>query len=233
MRFVTRAGIALMAFACIVFFSGWQLASLALDEKQMTRMFEGHAQTPDVTPERYPDLAATITDYLSGKTDDMQLEIEQNGEVLPAFGQREMAHMKDVRGLVALGQNIRWALVFIMGLALALFLLRQRGILKIEVRDVELGYVAGALAFYGILLVLAAWALIDFDGLFTLMHELTFSNDLWLLNPQEDLLIQLMPESFFSGYSWLFLKRNAFFYAGTLLAALYFLTRKSAGTKTA
>jgi uncharacterized membrane protein len=65
------------------------------------------------------------------------------------------------------------------------------------------------------------------------MHELTFSNDLWLLNPQEDLLIQLMPESFFSGYSWLFLKRNAFFYAGTLLAALYFLTRKSAGTKTA
>ena len=36
----------------------------------------------------------------------------------------------------------------------------------------------------------------DFDGWFTAMHRLAFSNDLWLL-PADSTLITLMPLSFF------------------------------------
>ena len=32
---------------------------------------------------------------------------------------------------------------------------------------------------------------------FVLLHKLLFTNDLWLLNPQTDLLIALMPEGMF------------------------------------
>ena len=50
-------------------------------------------------------------------------------------------------------------------------------------------------------------ALIDFDGLFVTFHRIAFTNDGWLLNPRTDLLIRLMPESFFIrlgliGASW-------------------------------
>ena len=47
----------------------------------------------------------------------------------------------------------------------------------------------------------AVWAAIDFVSLFTLFHQLLFTNDLWLLNPQTDLLLMLMPEPFFIAYA--------------------------------
>ena len=37
----------------------------------------------------------------------------------------------------------------------------------------------------------------DFSKYFTLFHHIFFSNDLWILNPRTDLLIQMLPEEFF------------------------------------
>ena len=44
-------------------------------------------------------------------------------------------------------------------------------------------------------------ACIDFDSLFILFHKVAFTNDLWLLNPQTDLLIRLLPIEFFISYA--------------------------------
>ena len=44
-------------------------------------------------------------------------------------------------------------------------------------------------------------ACIDFNSLFVLFHKVAFTNDLWLLNPQTDLLIRLMPIEFFISYA--------------------------------
>ena len=49
--------------------------------------------------------------------------------------------------------------------------------------------------------ILALLACIDFDSLFILFHKVAFTNDLWLLNPQTDLLIRLMPIEFFVSYA--------------------------------
>lgn len=38
----------------------------------------------------------------------------------------------------------------------------------------------------------------DFNGFWTTFHQLFFTNDLWLLNPATDLMINLFPEAFFS-----------------------------------
>jgi integral membrane protein (TIGR01906 family) len=48
---------------------------------------------------------------------------------------------------------------------------------------------------------------VNFDGLFEKFHELLFTNDLWLLNEKEDILLKLMPEAFFESYGKLLLKR--------------------------
>src|SRR5205814_239283 len=45
--------------------------------------------------------------------------------------------------------------------------------------------------------LLAAGSLIDFDRLFLTFHFLSFSNNLWILDPARDRLIQLFPEGFF------------------------------------
>jgi integral membrane protein (TIGR01906 family) len=41
------------------------------------------------------------------------------------------------------------------------------------------------------------WALIDFNSIFYFFHILSFSNDLWLLDPATDYLIMMFPEGFF------------------------------------
>ena len=43
----------------------------------------------------------------------------------------------------------------------------------------------------------ALWAATDFDSAFTFFHHLLFTNDLWLLNPETDLLIRICPQEMF------------------------------------
>jgi len=50
-----------------------------------------------------------------------------------------------------------------------------------------------------ILLLLMA---IDFYKYFTYFHEIFFTNDLWLLNPKTDILIQMLPLEFFSSIAY-------------------------------
>ena len=37
----------------------------------------------------------------------------------------------------------------------------------------------------------------DFTAVFTKFHELLFNNDLWLLDPETDYMIRILPEGFF------------------------------------
>ena len=111
----------------------------------------------------------------------------------PPFNEREMAHMADCFRLFALLRKVRsrlapWAVLLIAGGA---WLLQDR---KIARRCAWLSPL--------ILLIplgaFAIWAAADFDGAFVFFHRLLFSNDLWLLDPQTDLLIRICPESMFA-----------------------------------
>ena len=58
------------------------------------------------------------------------------------------------------------------------------------------GAIGGAVAV--VIVGLAGIAsLFDFSALFTQLHFLSFSNDLWMLDPRSDRLIQLFPLGFF------------------------------------
>ncbi len=57
--------------------------------------------------------------------------------------------------------------------------------------------VAGGVLTLGIIGVLGALAATDFSDLFLEFHLLSFSNDLWLLDPRTDNLIRLFPQEFF------------------------------------
>jgi len=52
-------------------------------------------------------------------------------------------------------------------------------------------FTLGLLAFFGL------WAGIDFNGLFLTFHWVSFSNDLYFLDPSEDYLMMMFPEGFF------------------------------------
>ena len=149
-------------------------------------------------------LDAALADYLAGRPNELLLPMDSalgeysvmalavNGELQPAFNDREMAHLEDCRGLFELLRKVRkrmvpWALLLIVGGA---YLLRDRRKAR---RCAWLSPLIPLLPFGAF----AAWAAIDFDGAFTFFHRLLFTNDLWLLDPRTDLLIRICPESMF------------------------------------
>jgi integral membrane protein (TIGR01906 family) len=116
----------------------------------------------------------------------------QNGS--PAFGLRELAHMRDVRrlfGIALRGQLI--ALVVIGALALGLARTRLRTV-------VPLGLLAGALATLAIAVLTVPLILLGFDGFFVRFHEVFFSGDSWRFN-NADTLIRIYPEQFWQDVS--------------------------------
>ena len=112
----------------------------------------------------------------------------------PAFGFRELSHMRDVRrlfGIALRGQLI--ALVVIAALALGLARTRFRLV-------VPLGLLAGAVATLAIAVLAVPLILLGFDGFFTRFHEVFFSGDSWQFN-NADTLIRIYPEQFWQDVS--------------------------------
>ena len=182
----------------------WMLVLLALtaaicaiagDGELLTREMLRHAPPASTgLPEaEYPGMGRMIADYLTGREKDFQYSFtDAAGHTCLCFQQHEADHMADCRALIRLAGTLRWIAGGIALVSAGIFALR---------RPARTAFAQGALrglaAAVVIGLLILAWALIDFDGLFTAFHRLAFTNDGWLLDTRTDLLIRLMPITFF------------------------------------
>ncbi len=141
------------------------------------------------------NVSQTLASYLSFQTDSAQTVVM--GE--DAFSDKELHHLRDVRALYNQAVKLSWIGLALLLLVITASLLKARSLKSGAVLLLKRLQLAGALILL-LLLVIGLYALLDFTGVFYAFHHLAFTNDLWLLNPQEDLLIQLMPESFFTDY---------------------------------
>lgn len=147
--------------------------------------------------EHYLPMTGMITDYLSGRAEEFQYTYtDADGITYLCFRAHEVQHMQDVRMLFTLVLRV------MIGCVLALAVLGGGAWLLRRYAGQVCRGVLGALAGLGLVLAgLILWGAVDFDGLFVLFHRLSFTNDLWLLDPRTDLLIRLMPTEFFVHYA--------------------------------
>ena len=112
----------------------------------------------------------------------------------PAFDERELSHMADVRALfVPIQRGSLVVMLAIAVLALALARTRLRAV-------VPRGLLAGALATLAVALLLVPVILLGFDGFFTRFHEMFFEGDTWRFS-STDTLIRIYPERFWEDVS--------------------------------
>lgn len=163
-----------------------------------------------------------LIDYLKGKEETLTtFRAVVNGEERLFFSEREILHMKDVKVLFSFAIWIRRIAVGLAAAVLILLWLASRYFWKngqfcfrspssdgsdaFETLKPDL-FIRRTLArcIIGTFLVLAAIAgllgaviAFHFNQAFTAFHHLFFSNDLWLLDPEKDWLIRLLPEGFF------------------------------------
>jgi len=154
----------------------------------------GVGQVTGLPPDELERVAQSFIDYFQGEPGRLDVIVQTSRGTDFLFNEREIAHMEDVQALMR---------IFLRGWTFATVAL-VICIVLIVIVDPPTGgrELMRAVAVGGALLVVAVGALglaalIDFDRLFVQFHLLSFSNDLWLLDPRTDRLIQLFPEGFF------------------------------------
>jgi integral membrane protein (TIGR01906 family) len=123
------------------------------------------------------------------------MHAEVRGEYQQVFEEREIAHMVDVKKLFLGGFAIR-NIAAMIGAALLIILFVAFREKMIKPVCVSYLWVTGAMLI--IAAVLGVIMATNFDALFLKFHHVFFDNDLWLLDINTDVLIQMLPESFFN-----------------------------------
>lgn len=137
-----------------------------------------------------------ILSYLRGTRSDFDIKahITVKGVTSEApvsiFNEQEMVHMGDVRALLNGALTLR-------NTAFLLFLIAFVFLLKVNLIALIKGLFFGSVISQVIILIIGGIFTLNFDGAFTLFHQLFFSNDLWIMNPDTDLLIWIVPGPFF------------------------------------
>ncbi len=142
------------------------------------------------------NLEHTIDDllkYLKDDREELDTRAVIKGEEREVFGNREKFHMVDVKELFMKGRLIRNISIPLI-IIISFFIIRNDKYWKKALSKTLLYTAICNIVILATLLILMA---IDFYKYFTYFHLIFFTNDLWLLNPNTDVLIQMVPEAFF------------------------------------
>lgn len=164
----------------------------AAQSRQAVMQEHGFASEEEVSayigldPAQQREAGEALAAYVTGGADALPEVLREN----------ERAHMRDVRGIVmAMANMSRTCLT----LAAALAVVTAWTGARLKSRKPAL---LGGLAAVGLIALLAALAagMIasgGFERAFVAMHEALFDNELWLMDPQTDILIRMMPTALF------------------------------------
>jgi integral membrane protein (TIGR01906 family) len=149
------------------------------------------SQTTGLAPSELEKAAEGLIDYFNSSEESISLTVMRDGEAFELFNAREIAHLRDVKGLFRL---VYWVLLGTVVYAciyagVSLFWWKDR-------KRLAWGLIGGGGLTLVLMLALGLAALLDFDWLFLQFHLLIFANELWMLDPATDYLIMLFPGGF-------------------------------------
>lgn len=110
------------------------------------------------------------------------------------FSEKDILHMKDVRTLYNVSFNLMIFFIIIFILSTILIALVYKNYTMFYITKT---FNKTLLAFILLVIVLAGIISYNFTSFWIKFHQLLFSNDLWLLSPDESNLIKMVPEKFF------------------------------------
>lgn len=135
-----------------------------------------------------------LLDYTQNKREDIVVYAEVNGSQREVFDERETMHMVDVKNLYQNAIKARNILliVSIVGFLIYTFITKEK--LTSLLWD---SFKGGLILLLMFVLAVGIWAFIDFDGFWMQFHYLFFDNDLFLLDPNVSIMINMFPSQFF------------------------------------
>jgi len=170
---------------------GWAVNSLWLYKYGFEKY--NVSRTTGLVDSELENAATGLISYFNSDEEYISLTVVKDGEPFELFNQREVAHLKDVKGLIWLDyQVLLGTLIYALGYAGVSLLWRKQRYW----RRLAWGVVGGGGITLALMLALGLGTLLGFDQLFLQFHLLSFANDFWQLSPTRDYLIMLFPQGF-------------------------------------
>ncbi len=148
---------------------------------------------PPMTMEDLLTVTDEMMDYLRGDRADLHVETTMDGQEREFFNAREIAHMEDVQGLFLKAILLRRIALGTAVLLMVLLVLSKAPLRRLLPPSLCIG--TGL--FFGLIALLTLIISTDFSRYFITFHHIFFDNDLWILDPATDMLINIVPEGFF------------------------------------
>lgn len=190
--------------------------------------------TQYVTGEMSLDDAVYVTEqmleYCIGRIDNLEdVNATIDGVTSPFFTEREKLHLADCRNIFLEALRFRIISVLIItGLMFFIFFSsRRKTATSSTTESIQLiagGYILALAAVMILACALLIAGSVNFTYLFTAFHKLFFDNDLWILDPAVDNLVNIMQEQVFADTAFLILK--IFILITSLFALVSFITLK-------
>jgi len=149
------------------------------------------SQTTGLADSELEKAAAGLISYFNSDEETIRLTAVKDSEPFELFNERETGHLRDVKELFRLNYRVlTGTLIYALGyIGMYLFWRKDR-------RQLARGLLGGSGLTLGLMLVLGVGMLLNFDRLFWQFHLISFTNELWLLDPAKDYLIMLFPSGF-------------------------------------
>jgi integral membrane protein (TIGR01906 family) len=186
---------AVWVLALPLFLVSTNLRWVTLDLTTYTSGFARYRATErtGIAPAELERVGREFIEFFKGNRTELQITVQMPGGARPLFNQREVDHMTDVRSLMRLffrAQPI--AGIFLLATIGGAFLVYRRDWLG----SVQTTMLAGVISTLVVGGLIGGLSMLDFESLFIKFHTMSFSNDLWQLDPRSDYLLILFPEGF-------------------------------------
>ncbi|UCG54965.1 MAG: TIGR01906 family membrane protein, partial [Dehalococcoidia bacterium] len=150
-------------------------------------------QTTNLADSELEKAARGLIDYFNSNEDIINITVFKDDKPFTLFNQKEIAHLKDVKGLIWLNYQI----LIGTGVYILVFIVVSLCWLTSECRRrLASALIKGSGLTIGLMLLLGLLTLLDFDRFFLQFHLISFANELWRLDPTKDYLIMLFPQGF-------------------------------------
>ncbi|MGE5633018.1 MAG: TIGR01906 family membrane protein [Caulobacteraceae bacterium] len=160
------------------------------------------------------NLTEQLLEYLDNKRADLDFKVEFMNGTEEFFSPRDKQHMVDVKNLFVNGRYIRnFAFAYIV--LFLIYLYYRKPFNESNRKLARYGIIISAVGIIPVIILVILMSL-DFYRYFTIFHEIFFNNDLWLLDPAVDRLVNIFPEEFFTDMAF----RIAYYYIAEMAAIL-------------
>lgn len=189
----------ILCASLVVLASLLSLQDVALDVRVWQSLwdrFDVGTQT-NMSREDLARAGVALLAYFRGEAGNPQMTVTIEGTERPLYGEREIRHLEDVRQLYRKGLSLRNVTCVLVPIVFyGSFALGKKAGTSFR-RYLGLVILTAGVFLLILALALAAPAVIDFSEFWTGFHNLSFSNELWLLDPGTEWLIKMFPLEFF------------------------------------